>query len=154
MVAEELCRRHGWARWTRRFSGLLLQAQLRGRDIILLMPQTYMNLSGTSVGAALRRLRLPVSELLAVHDEVELPFGEVRLKQGGGLGGHNGLRSLEGALGTRDFWRARVGVGRPADPGQDLAEWLLSPFSEPREEVESLIAAAADLVEQWVEDEH
>ncbi len=153
MVAEVLCRRHGWGRWARLFSGLLLQAELRGRDVVVVMPQTYMNLSGESIGPAVRHFRVPISDIIAIHDEVEVPFGDVRLKQGGGLGGHNGLRSMERALGSRDFWRVRVGVGRPADTRADLAEWVLSPFSEPPAEVEALIAAAADLVEGWVEEE-
>lgn len=153
MVAEELRRRHGWARWARRFSGLLLQAELGGRDVVVVMPQTYMNLSGESIGPAVRHFRVPVCDIIAIHDEVEIPFGDVRLKQGGGLGGHNGLRSMERALGTRDFWRVRVGVGRPADTRIDLADWVLSPFSEPPAEVEAMISSAADLVEGWVGEE-
>ncbi len=153
MVAEELCRRHGWGRWARRFSGLLLQAELCGRDVVMVMPQTYMNLSGDSIGPTARHFRVPVSRIIALHDEVEIPFGDVRLKQGGGLGGHNGLRSMERVLGSRDFWRVRVGVGRPADTRTDLADWVLSPFTEPAAEVEAMIATAASLVEDWVEEE-
>lgn len=152
MVAEELWRRHGWGRWARRFSGLVLHVEFGGRDVVVVMPQTYMNLSGECIGPAARHFRVPVSDIVAIHDEVEIPFGDVRLKQGGGLGGHNGLRSMERALGTRDFWRVRVGVGRPVDTRIDLADWVLSPFSEPPQEVEALISAAADMVEAWVEE--
>jgi len=109
-----------------------------------------MNASGRSVGEAARKLKIQVRDMLIVHDEVELPFGEVRLKEGQGLGGHNGLRSLDQALVSRDFWRLRVGVGRPAPLGAPLIDHVLSPFDEPREEVLKLITRAADLADEWL----
>jgi PTH1 family peptidyl-tRNA hydrolase len=111
---------------------------------------TYMNLSGRAVAAAVKKHDIPVERVLAIHDEVELPFGDVRLKEGQGLGGHNGLRSLEESLGTRDFWRVRVGVGRPERERDPLIDHVLAPFTEPREEVLLLIGRAADLAEEWL----
>ncbi len=114
MVGEELRRRHGLPSLRSRFKGLAGEGTIAGQRVALLLPMTFMNLSGTSVGEAVRWYKTPVEQLLVIHDEVELPFGDVRLKEGGGLGGHNGLRSIEQSLGSRDFWRLRVGVGRPA----------------------------------------
>ncbi len=150
MVGEELRRRHGLPSLRSRFKGLAGEGTVAGQRVALLLPTTFMNLSGTSVGEAVRWYKTPVEELLVIHDEVELPFGDVRLKEGGGLGGHNGLRSIEQSLGSREFWRLRVGVGRPSSSHRPLADHVLEPFSEPREEVLLLIGAAADLAEEWL----
>jgi PTH1 family peptidyl-tRNA hydrolase len=150
MVAEELRRRAGWGPLKGKFRGLFGEGQLAGHHAGLLLPMTFMNRSGGSVAEALRFYRVPVTGLLAIHDEVELPFGEARLKEGGGLGGHNGLRSLEQHLGSRDFWRLRVGVGKEPRRGQQLADYVLEDFSEPKEEVLELIVRAADLAESWI----
>jgi PTH1 family peptidyl-tRNA hydrolase len=109
-----------------------------------------MNLSGRAAADAARFYKVPVDRMLVIHDEVELPFGEVRLKEGQGLGGHNGLRSLQQSLGTRDFWRLRVGVGRPDSPNKQLIDHVLASFAEPREDVLALIGKAADLAEEWL----
>jgi len=116
----------------------------------LLLPMTFMNLSGRAVVAAARKKKIPVQRMLVIHDEVELPFGEVRLKEGQGLGGHNGLRSIEQSLGSRDFWRVRVGVGRPSEDSGPLVDHVLAPFDESKEEVLALIGRAADLAEEWL----
>ncbi|MFH1834531.1 MAG: aminoacyl-tRNA hydrolase [bacterium] len=150
MVGEELRRRHGLPALRSRFRGLAGEGTIGGRRAALLLPMTFMNLSGTSAAEAARWYKTPVAQMLVVHDEVELPFGEVRLKEGQGLGGHNGLRSLEQSLGTRDFWRLRVGVGRPDDPRRPLVDYVLQPFTEHREEVLMLIGRAADLAEEWL----
>ena len=96
-------------------------------DVWLLKPHTYMNLSGMSVGELMHFYKIEPEQTLIVHDELELPLGTVSLKWSGGLGGHNGLRSMESALGTRDFWRLRFGIGRPEHP--DIAGYVLSDFS-------------------------
>jgi PTH1 family peptidyl-tRNA hydrolase len=150
MVGEELRRRHGLPTLRSRFQGLATEGRIAERRVVLLLPMTFMNLSGRAASEAARWYRVPLQRILVVHDEVELAFGEVRLKEGQGLGGHNGLRSLEQSLGSRDFWRLRVGVGRPASPTKPLIDHVLAPFSEPREEVLALIAAAADLAEHWL----
>lgn len=150
MVGEELRRRHGLPRLRSRYQGLAAEGTIMGTRVLLLLPMTYMNLSGRAVVEAARKHKIPVDRMLVVHDEVELPFGEVRAKEGQGLGGHNGLRSLEQHLGSRDFWRLRVGVGRPEPEGSPLIDYVLTPFTEPREQVLGLIGRAADLAEEWL----
>ena len=108
-----------------------------------------MNESGRSVAAALRDLRLGEPELLVVHDHIDLPFGRLRLTQGGGHGGHNGIRSIFELVG-RDFDHVRMGVGRPASTEPDIvADYVLGRFSEPRAEVDDLVGRSADAVELW-----
>lgn len=150
MVGEELRRRHDLPAPRARFRGLYTEGSVACSRVALLFPTTFMNLSGTSVVEAVRWHRVPVERILVIHDEVELPFGEVRMKEGQGLGGHNGLRSLERSLRTRDFWRIRVGVGRPASASEPLVDYVLRSFAESREDVSSLIARAADLCEEWL----
>jgi PTH1 family peptidyl-tRNA hydrolase len=150
MVAEELRRRAGWGPLKNKFRGLFGEGQMAGHHVGLLLPMTFMNRSGTSVAEAARFYKVPVTGLLVIHDEVELPFAEARLKEGGGLGGHNGLRSIEQYLGSRDFWRLRAGVGKEPRPGQQLADYVLESFSEPKEEVLELISRSADLVNEWI----
>ena len=150
MVAEELRLRHGWPAFRMKHQGLFGEGQMVGRRVGLILPMTFMNRSGGAVSEAARFYKIPTEHIMAVHDEVELPFATVRLKEGGGLGGHNGLRSMEQHLGTRDFWRLRVGVGRPTSSRMSLADFVLSDFSEPREEVLLLVSEAADLVEAWL----
>ncbi len=111
-----------------------------GRRVYFLMPETYMNLSGESAGAFASFYKIPPEEILIIHDDIELSFGTVSFKRGGGLGGHNGLRSLKASLGTADFWRIRIGVGRPEHP--DIASYVLSPFAE--KEMEALPAVFAE----------
>jgi peptidyl-tRNA hydrolase, PTH1 family len=120
--------------------------------VAVLLPQTYMNESGDSAGPARGQLRVPLDRVIAIHDEIDLPFGEVRSKLGGGVAGHNGLRSLERGLGSTDFWRVRAGVGRPdsTDP-EIVSAYVLGRFAEPDEDVRELIAAAADETERLIE---
>jgi PTH1 family peptidyl-tRNA hydrolase len=150
MVGEELRQRHGLPRLRSRFQGLVAEGTMAGTDVVLLLPMTFMNLSGKAVAEAARKYRIPVERMLVLHDEVELPFGEVRLKEGQGLGGHNGLRSLEQSLGSRDFWRVRVGVGRPEQAGRPLIDHVLASFSESREDVALLVRRAADVADEWL----
>jgi PTH1 family peptidyl-tRNA hydrolase len=110
-----------------------------------------MNEVGRSVGPARGHFKLPLERVLIVHDEIDLPFGDVRTRLGGGLAGHNGLRSLKQGLGGGDFWRVRLGVGRPPSTDPDVvAAYVLAPFAEPRAEVQGLIADGCDAVEQVV----
>jgi PTH1 family peptidyl-tRNA hydrolase len=123
-----------------------------GPRIAILLPQTQMNASGDSAGPARGSLRVPLDRVVVVHDEIDLPFGEVRTRLGGGLAGHNGLKSLKRGFGDAEFWRVRVGVGRPDSTDPDVvASYVLSRFREPRAEVEALVAAAADETESLVE---
>jgi PTH1 family peptidyl-tRNA hydrolase len=117
------------ASWRTRFSGRFATAQEGGMRLGLLQPLTFMNLSGRSVAAAMRFHKLDPEHVLVVHDEIDLPLGDIRAKRGGGLAGHNGLRSLRDDLGTAEFLRVRIGVGRP-ERGERMpvADWLLRPF--------------------------
>ena len=117
----------------------------------ILRPQTYMNEAGRAVGPARGSFKLPLDRVLVIHDEIDLPFGEVRTRVGGGLAGHNGLKSVAVELGSREFARVRVGVGRPDSTDPDVvANYVLSKFREPPEEVGGLVGRAADVAEQVV----
>jgi PTH1 family peptidyl-tRNA hydrolase len=145
MVADELARRHG-ASFRSKFSGEVADLPLDGR-VALLKPNTFMNESGRSVGAAVRYFKVPPEALLVVHDEVDLEPGRLQARLGGGLAGHNGLRSVAQHLRTGDFLRLRVGVGRPErGDRRPVADFVLSPFA-PELDVESLVGRAADAVE-------
>jgi PTH1 family peptidyl-tRNA hydrolase len=111
-----------------------------------------MNASGDSAGPARGSLRAPLDRVVVIHDEIDLPFGEVRARLGGGLAGHNGLKSLKRGFGDAEFWRVRVGVGRPdsTDP-EIVASYVLSRFREPRAEVEALVARAVEETERLIE---
>jgi PTH1 family peptidyl-tRNA hydrolase len=154
-VAEELSRRWGMSKPRKRYGGLIAEGRTGpgGPRVAILLPQTFMNESGSAAGPARGELSVPLDHVIAIHDEIDLPFGEVRSKLGGGVAGHNGLKSLDKGLGSRDFWRVRGGVGRPdsTDP-EIVSSYVLSRFREPREEVEMLIHSAADEVERLVEE--
>jgi peptidyl-tRNA hydrolase, PTH1 family len=146
-VAEELARRWGLDRARERYRGRLREgrAGAGGPRVALLEPQTYMNDAGLSVGPARGAYRVPLERVLVIHDEIDLPFGEIRSRVGGGLAGHNGLKSLRQGLGSGEFARVRVGVGRPdsTDP-EIVAAYVLGSFSQPPAEVAALVAAASD----------
>ena len=150
-VVEELARRHGLPRARRCFDGRCAEGTISGRPTLLLQPTTFMNDSGRSVAAALRALKLRPEAVLVVHDHIDLPFGRLRLVEGGGSGGHNGLKSITGLIGA-GYARLRVGVDRPPSTDPDVvADYVLSPFRESRAEVDTLVAAAADAVELWLD---
>lgn len=119
--------------WERKFKGKYASRDIAGQRIWFLMPETYMNNSGESIAELMRFYRLEPGEVMAVHDELELPFGTFGLKFAGGLGGHNGLRSMEKHLGTRDFARLRLGIGRPNH--DDIAGYVLSDFKKEEKEI-------------------
>jgi PTH1 family peptidyl-tRNA hydrolase len=146
MVGDELVRRHG-ASYRGKFSGDLAELRLDGFRAAVLKPQTFMNESGRSVGAAARFYKVEPESLLVVHDEVDLEPGRLQVRLGGGLAGHNGLRSVAQHLKGSEFLRLRVGVGRP-DRGdrRPVADFVLSPFP-PELDVNALVARAADAVE-------
>jgi len=153
-VGAELSRRWQLPRAKQKFAGLIAEGRTRpgGPRVAILLPQTYMNGSGDSVGPARGSLKTPLDRVVVIHDEIDLPFGEVRSRLGGGLAGHNGLKSLDRGLGSPEFWRVRVGVGRPdsTDP-EIVSAYVLGRFREPRDEVEALIGNAADEAERLVE---
>jgi PTH1 family peptidyl-tRNA hydrolase len=146
MVIDELARRHGGS-FRSKFDGQLSEVRLDGLRVALLKPETYMNISGKSISAAGRFFKVEPESLLIVHDDVDLEPGRLQARAGGGLAGHNGLRSIASALGTQDFLRLRIGVGRPGrGDRRPVADYVLSPFS-PDEDVDALISRAADTVE-------
>lgn len=148
LVVEEMARRLGAGRFVDRYAGRYAEARGPAGPVALLVPTTFMNDSGRAVGPAAGSLHIAPSRILVVHDEIDLPFGTVRAKLGGGHGGHNGLRSIVQGVGGNGFARLRVGVGRPPDDFRgDAAAWVLARFSEPTAEVEALIARAADMAE-------
>jgi PTH1 family peptidyl-tRNA hydrolase len=145
-VVDELARRHGGS-FRSKFSGTLAEVRVDGARVALLKPETYMNESGRSVAAAARFFKVDPAALLIVHDDVDLEHGRLQARAGGGLAGHNGLRSLAQHVGTGDFLRLRVGVGRPGrgDP-RSVSDWVLSDFAA-EDDAESLVSRAADAVE-------
>jgi PTH1 family peptidyl-tRNA hydrolase len=146
MVVDELARRHGGS-FKSKFSGQLAEVRDDDLRLGLLKPELYMNLSGRSVAPAVRFFKVPPEQLLVVHDEGDFDLGRLQARAGGGLAGHNGLRSIARELGTQDFLRLRIGVGRPerGDP-RPLADYVLSNF-EPHDDAEAIVARAADAVE-------
>jgi peptidyl-tRNA hydrolase, PTH1 family len=148
MVADVLAERVGGRFTVHKKSGAdLVEARLDGRKVLLAKPRSYMNVSGRPVAALAKFFSVPPTEVIVVHDELDLPFGTIRLKRGGGEGGHNGLRSLSSALTTKDYLRVRFGIGRP--PGrQDPADFVLKPFATvERKDLPVFVEQAADAVE-------
>jgi peptidyl-tRNA hydrolase, PTH1 family len=135
-----------------RISGLVAQTGVGENRTLFLLPFTFMNESGRVVRSALGYYKVVPEDLLVIHDDIDLPFGRLRVQVGGGSGGHNGIRSVEEALGTKDFSRLKIGVGRP--PGsQDPADYVLHRFSKSeRPDVDVVVEDAADVVERWLDD--
>ncbi|HWC48128.1 MAG TPA: aminoacyl-tRNA hydrolase [Solirubrobacterales bacterium] len=154
MVGEELARRWDLGKPREKFRGRLWEGRTGpgGPRVAILLPQTYMNDSGASAGPARGSLKVPLDRVIVVHDEIDLPFGEIKPRLAGGLAGHNGLKSLKKGFGDAEFWRVRAGVGRPdsTDP-EIVSAWVLGRFREPKAEVEGLIAATAEETERLVE---
>jgi PTH1 family peptidyl-tRNA hydrolase len=150
-VANELGRRWELPRARKAFGGLISEGRAwpGGPRVAVLLPQTHMNDSGRAVGPARGHFRLRLDQVLVIHDEIDLPFGEVKARRGGGLAGHNGLKSVAASLGGNDFLRVRVGVGRPdsTDP-EIVSSHVLSRFSEPQSSVRGLVERAADCTER------
>jgi peptidyl-tRNA hydrolase, PTH1 family len=153
-VAAELSRRWELPKAKVKYRGLITEGRTGpgGPRVAILLPQTYMNESGDSVGPARGELRVSLEEVVVVHDDIDLPFGEIRAKLGGGAAGHNGLKSLKQGLGSNDYWRVRVGVGRPdsSDP-EIVSAYVLGRFSESADQVRELIDDAARETERLVE---
>jgi peptidyl-tRNA hydrolase, PTH1 family len=152
-VAAFAAERWGLSRAKKKFGGLYSDGRTGpgGPRVGVLLPQTYMNESGSSVGPARGALGVPLDRVVAVHDEIDLPFGRIEVRLGGGLAGHNGLKSLRQGLGSPDFRRVRVGVGRPdtTDP-EIVSAHVLGRFREPPDEVRALVERAADELDRLV----
>lgn len=155
-VISELSKRWELGRPKKSFNGLIVSGRVGplggpAARVALLEPLTYMNESGTSAGPARGSLKLELDHVLVVHDEIDLPFGQLQSRLGGGLAGHNGLKSLRKGFGSEEFGRLRIGVGRPSstDPAS-VSDYVLGRWQQPDGEVEALVASASDLVEQIV----
>ncbi|MCZ6807250.1 MAG: aminoacyl-tRNA hydrolase [Deltaproteobacteria bacterium] len=152
MVVDELARRWGAPSFRDKFKGEFTKVEVAGKVVVLLKPMTYMNLSGESVQQAMRFFKVPLARVLTVHDELDLSFGVVRLKVGGGTAGHNGLRSMVEHCGGSDFDRCRVGIGRP-ERGRPES-YVLSDFSSlERAELGDVLELAGDMVETAVRED-
>jgi peptidyl-tRNA hydrolase, PTH1 family len=157
-VANVLATRWGLPRAKQKYAGLLTEGRAGspgiGSDqprVAVLLPQTYMNEAGRCVGPARGALRVPLERVLVLHDEIDLSFGDIRARVGGGLAGHNGLKSLKRELGSADFARVRIGVDRPPTTDPDrVAAYVLGKFREPKADVEALVAESADVAEAVV----
>jgi peptidyl-tRNA hydrolase, PTH1 family len=153
-VANELAARWSLPKAKSKYRGLLTEGRTGpgGPRVAILKPMTYMNDAGDSVGPARGAYKVDdLDHVLVIHDEIDLPFGEIRVRTGGGLAGHNGLKSLRAGLGSPDFTRIRIGVGRPPTTDPDrVAAYVLGRFREPKDEVRQLIESAADAAEEAV----
>ena len=154
LVAEALAERWDLGKPRKTFNGLLHEGRTMpgGPRVAVLRPQTYMNEAGRSVGPARGTYKLPLERVLVIHDEIDLPFGDVRTRIGGGLAGHNGLKSLKAEFGSPDFARVRIGIGRPdtTDP-EIVSAHVLGRWKQPADEVRELVERARDAVERIVE---
>lgn len=145
MVADGLCARASASEWREKFTGLVSRAVIAGSEVTLLKPSTFMNLSGRSVQKAVQQLGLKLADIIVVHDDLELAYGDVRPKQGGGHGGHNGLRDITATLGP-DYARVRIGIGRPAVGAVDA--YVLSAFNAAESStLDATLGTAMDVVE-------
>jgi peptidyl-tRNA hydrolase, PTH1 family len=152
-VAAELARRWDLPKAKKKFAGELAEGRTGpgGPRVAVLRPQTYMNDAGRSAGPARGAYKLDLDRVLVIHDEIDLPFGEIRSRLGGGLAGHNGLKSLRRELGSPDFHRVRVGVGRPDSTDPDVvAAYVLGKWRQPAAEVGQLVDRASDEAERLV----
>jgi PTH1 family peptidyl-tRNA hydrolase len=150
-VAALAAERWGLPKAKKKYAGLYSEGRAGSERVAVLLPQTYMNDSGNSVGPARGALGVDPDHVVVVHDEIDLPFGRIESRLGGGLAGHNGLKAVKAGLGTPDFRRLRVGVGRPdtTDP-EIVSAHVLGRFSEPQEEVRELVERAADELERLI----
>ena len=140
MVLDHICDSWSGSAWSERQGALVSKAQYKGEDIWLIKPQEFMNLSGRAIRSLLKFYKIKLSELVVAHDELDLSFGEIRLKLGGGDAGHNGLRSIREELGSGEYYRVRLGIGRPAETRMSVSAWVLQKFSsDERQMVESLV---------------
>jgi PTH1 family peptidyl-tRNA hydrolase len=151
MAIDVIARRHGFSPWRQRFKGFCADGQIGGEKILALRPMTYMNLSGESVQAAASFYKIAVPDITVFHDDLDLAPGKIRVKQGGGAAGHNGLRSMDQHLGTPDYWRVRLGIGHPGhkdrvtghvlgDFSKADMDWLLPCLDAVADEAELLAA--------------
>ena len=153
MAGDALAKKLGVNISRLRFKALTAECEINGERVLLMKPQTFMNLSGEAVGEAARFYKIPPEHVLVVSDEVSLPLGKLRVRQKGSAGGHNGLKSIIAALGSDGFPRVRIGVGAPPHPEYDMADWVLSVFrNQDLEDMQSAAQRAAEAVITYISD--
>jgi len=152
MALDEIARRHRFSPWRRRFKGEVAEGTIAGRRVWALKPMTYMNASGDAVQQAAAFLKLPVGAITAFHDELDLAPGKVRVKKGGGVAGHNGLRDMRRALANAEFWRVRLGIGHPGHKDAVTGHVLGNFAKQDQAWVERLLDAVADCAQMLAED--
>lgn len=151
MVIDELLKRHKWKLNENKFHGRFTLEHVNGNRVILLQPQTFMNLSGNSIRPLVDYYDIDISDVLVMYDDLDLPTGKIRLRETGGHGGHNGVRSAIDQLGTKEFKRIRIGIGRPNSP-IPVVDYVLGSFKkDEREDANVSIQTAADACESWLE---
>ena len=153
MAGDALAKKLGVSINRLRFKALTAAAEINGEKVLLMKPQTFMNLSGEAVGQAARFYKIPPERVLVVSDEISLPLGKLRVRPKGSAGGHNGLKSIIASLGSDAFPRIRIGVGAPPHPDYDMADWVLSVFRN--QDLEDMLAAsdrAAEAVTTYISD--
>jgi len=145
---EELARRHPVQRQESRFDAIIAHLQIKQEKVFLLKPLTYMNLSGKAVRALIAYYKIDLRDIIVIYDDMDLPVGNLRIRSAGGTGGHRGMTSLVENLGTREFARIRIGIGRPP---HEAIDWVLGRFSpEEKPLISNAVAQAADAVETWI----
>lgn len=153
MTVDAIASQAAISGWNKSFSSFIASVQLAGQKVWLCKPQTYMNRSGQAVGEIARYYQIPTEEILVIHDELDLPFGKLRIKQGGGHGGHNGLRDIDAHM-SKDYWRMRIGIGHPGDKDQ-VTGYVLHDFSrEERQFIDRLNETLAKELPRLVADSH
>lgn len=152
-VVDGIARLAGGAQWSDKDKYQMCRLTLASSKVVVIKPTTYMNLSGEAVASALRYFKIELAKLIVVHDELDLDLGTIRLKQGGGEAGHNGLKSISSAIGRKDYIRVRLGIGKPANPRMDIASWVLSKFqSEEVGVVQEMCLRAGEAVTHLISD--
>lgn len=156
LAVERLAERLGASHSTGKFDALAFESRIGTEPVWIIEPQTFMNLSGRSVSQFCRFYKLRAEDVIVLHDEIDLPLGRMRIKQGGGAAGHNGLRSIIADIGSQNFFRIRLGVGRPMEANLQVVDWVLQPFAgNEMDRVAGLVQTAADavpfLIEQGLE---
>ncbi|MGB4106266.1 MAG: aminoacyl-tRNA hydrolase [Alphaproteobacteria bacterium] len=152
MAAEKIAQAYGFSSFKSKYKGLVAEGSIKGHKVILLMPQTFMNLSGESVQQAVRFYKIALERIVALYDEIELPPGKMRVKKGGGNAGHNGLKSLDEHLPGTNYWRVRLGVGRPPHKEMDVADYVLGNFAtDDQVWLEGFLKAVAEHIPQLLD---
>ena len=149
-AVRQFAKRHSITlKGSKRMSAEVGTGLVEARSVVVVLPLTYMNVSGMAVKQAMKAFKVPSERVIVVVDDIVFPVGEMRLKAVGSHGGHNGLRSIEEHLGSRNYWRLRIGVGHPQ--GSDLAEYVLSPFDvEDEKKLPEVLTKAADMLDAWI----